>query len=416
MKNRVKELEAELKESLRKLELLQMGVDPNKKSVSRKRFFSPAAASNNSKKSTTRKTFGSSNKRVSSLPNSNKRTPSYARATKQFHNRHQTTSRSPANRFASGNRSNAYSSANRKPGVTGGSSGARSNSGSKRRSNTKPQVSGVFGRLYQSKQRDAPLRTNARVSPGYRAGGYKRSPATGGQRPSPGAEGIKKRSPGTRVTTSFQVSSRLYPGPGDRKSKERDSSKDRLNNSGTRKGNSRTRIQNTYGYNRGNFNNRSNSYGRVPRPLQRSNSKERSVSKERTKAVASSAVFDRLYNSSAKRSDPKPKARKPPVKPAVNNFLDTTENTDLEVVTENVREETKGGIRNRKENNFKAANTSMERRAAARDSLRQKPNIIEKELVRSKEPVKTYSGKGSENIDIDERFSKIAALIQKGYS
>lgn len=132
--------------------------------------------------------------------------------------------------------------------------------------------------------------------------------------------------------------------------------------------------------------------------------------------LTNSGVFDRLYKADSKKNEVKTKPRKPPVKPAVNNFLDTTDNTDLEVVTENVKEEAKAGVRNRKENNFKAANTSMERRAAARDSLRQKPNIIEKELVRAKDPVKTYAGKGTENIDIDERFSKIAALIQKGYS
>ena len=311
MKIRIRELENELQDSLNKLELLQWGIDPNKKQVAvRKKNFSPAIHRDLSRKSNPKKNFVNNNKRVSSLPN-NRKVPSYTRPIRQPVNRHQTTSRSPAARLGG----YAY----KRPGNVSLSNGPKSNSGSKKRTTTKPQLSGVFGRLYQSKQRDSPLRTNnAGISPGYRAGGYKRSPANRNQ--VSGTQGVKKSSPGTRVTTKFQVSSRLYPGPGDR-SKERDSS-----NSKSKKEDSKTRTQRVYGNLRNNSNNRSNSYGRVPRPLQRSSSKNRSTSKDKAKPPISSnsGVFDRLYGSGSNSKATKSKPQKPPMK-KVNNFIETND-------------------------------------------------------------------------------------------
>lgn len=416
MRIRAKELENELKENFRKLELMQSGIDPNKKATIRRRNFSPSNYSNNSKRSIPRKNFVASNKRVSSLPN-NKRTPSYARPTKQFHNRHQTTSRSPANRFASGNRNNAYSNG-RKPGQISKSIGQKSNSGSRKRSNTRPQLPGVFSRLYQSKQRDSPLRTlNNRVSPSYRTGGYKRTSGNRAQRPSPGAQGVKKRSPGTRVTTNFQVSDRLYPGPGGRKSKERVSSKDRLNNSNSRRSNSNSKYKNVYGSYRQHSENRSNSYGRVPRPFNKSNSGSRVSSKERkTRPPISNAVFERLYKATSNSKNTKTnrdKPKKPPAKPSTNNYVNNSSNNDLGVVEEMIgREESKLSGRNRKENNFKAANSSLERRQAAREALRGNKPIIERELVRTKEPTTTYSSNKKD--DINDRLKMVENLILKG--
>lgn len=396
---------------------MQSGIDPDKKSVTRKRYVSPSLGSNNSKKSVGKKNFVNNNKRVSSLPSNNRKAPSYARPTRQANNRHQTTSRSPAPRFASGNRGGAYSY-NRKPVQQARSTGTGSNANSAKRQATKPKLSGVFSRLYQSKQRDSPLRTNIqRVSPGARVGGYKRSPANRFQRPSPGArEGIKKSSPNSR-TTYFQVSSRLYPGAGDKtKSKERESSNDRLNKSRDRK------VTNTYGaYKRNTSNNRSSSYGKVPRPFNRSRSENRSQSKEKATRPppANNAVYERLYGSGTRKSS-NSRTRKPPAKPNASKNLNTSGNNDLDVVHEKskisnptsglrsnpsrrVAEESK---RTTKENDSKTINTSMERRQAARENIKkQRPNVIEKELVRVKAPATK---------DIDERFSRIDALLRKG--
>ena len=416
MKQRVRDLETELKDSLRKLDMLQRGIDPNRKTPVRKRYVSPGLKSNNSKKSVPRgtKNFLERNKRVSSLPNK-QRTPSYARPIRQSYNRHQVQNKSVSNRGNSNNRSNVYSYGNRKPGYISRSNGPKSNSGSKRRQNTRPQLNGVFSRLYQSKQRDSPIRTNnTRVSPSYRTGGYKRSPGTRYQKPSPSGEGVKKRSPGTRVTTKFQVSSRLYPGPGTRDTKAKQSSSDRFSNSRTR------RDKSNGNYNKG-------SYGYAPRPNRssrsgpRSNSKNRSNSSFRDKYKStSSGVYDRLYNNSNSRKNSKNRIKKPPMKPVHNNFLDQTDNSDLDIVHEKVKNEESKDFksRHRKENNFKAANTSLERRMAARQNANKQNNVIQKELVRTKDPTPTNIVKKPNNssMDLDQRFNRIAELIKKGNS
>ena len=389
MRMRIRDLEAELQDSLDKLELMQRGIDPNKKQIIvRKKNFSPAVHNSLSRKSNPRKNNLSNNKRVSSLPN-NRKAPSYTRPTRQPVNRHQTTSRSPAARLG------GYGY--KKPGNVSGSNGPRSNSGSKKRSTTKPQVSGVFGRLYQSKQRDSPLRTNAnKVSPGYRQGGYKRSPANRAQNQAAGAQGVKRSSPGTRATTNFQVSSRLYPGPGGR---SKDSS-----NSRSKREDSKTNNSKIYNNPKNTSKERSNSYGRVPRPFQRSGSKNRSTSKDRVKPPASSnsGVFDRLYGSGANTKAPKSKPQRPPAKPSVNNFIDANDKSNLDIINESIGEESKmqSSNKQRRENNrdypnsyskqnkiedtpmsnsdstrdriqanLKAANTSMERRLAAKENL-----------------------------------------------
>ena len=334
----MKELQAEIKENSRRLELMQSGIDPDRKSAVRKRYVSPGLKSNNSRRSGGSKNFISNNRRVASL-STKRKVPAYSRPTGQFRHRNQTTSRSPANRFSSGSRG-AFSYG-RRPGQITRSKGINSNSRSKKRANTKPQVSGVFGRLYQSKQRDSSIRSNKRVSPGYRVGSYKRSPVNRHQRPSPGAQGINKRSPSGRSGPYFQVSSRLYPGPS---SKSRERSKDKSNNSQEGRKFSRNRVNNNYGRaNRNNSGKRSNSYGRVPRPFHRPSSGGRSNSKDRVAKPSSStnsAVFDRLYNSGSRKNSKKRAYQKPPTKPAVNNYMDRSKNSDLEEVKENSWERT----------------------------------------------------------------------------
>lgn len=398
MRMRIRELEAELQDSLDKLELMQRGIDPNKKQITvRKKNFSPAVNNSLTRKSNPRRNNLSSNKRVSSLPN-NRKAPSYTRPTRQPVNRHQTTSRSPAARLG------GYGY--KKPGNVSGSNGPRSNSGSKKRSTTKPQLSGVFGRLYQSKQRDSALRTNQnKVSPGYRQGGYKRSPATRTQNQPAGSQGVKRSSPGTRATTNFQVSSRLYPGPGGR---SKDSS-----NSRSKRDDPKTNSSRVYGNVKNTSKERSNSYGRVPRPFQRSGSKNRSTSKDRAKPPASSSgVFDRLYggNSGSKQlqgsganvKETRAKPQRPPAKPSMNNFMDAKDKSNLDIINESIGEESKmqssykprrennrdypnsyskqnrvedtpvsnsDSARDRMQANLKAANTSMERRLAAKENL-----------------------------------------------
>jgi len=337
LRSRIKELQAEIKENSRRLELLQSGIDPDKKSVTRKRYISPGINSNKSKRSVGNRNFVSNNKRAASLSGKRK-TPSYLRPTKQVKNRNQTTSRGPSSRFNSSNRSKGYSYG--RSGASGNRSlGSKANSGSRKRSSTRPQVNGVFGRLYQSKQRDSAIRTNTkRASPGYRAGGYKRpspgnrfqrpSPGNRFQRPSPGAQGVKKRSPSGKSGSYFQVSSRLYPGPGARKSRDR--SKDKASNSRDRKSNSKTKYPQNRHFARGTSGNRSNSYGRVPRPLKRSGSGKRSGSRENASKPSTTArpsVFDRLYNRSTSRSNSRKRvSKKPPPKPSVNNYMNSSNN------------------------------------------------------------------------------------------
>lgn len=427
MKHRVKELEAELKDSLRKLDLLQRGINPDKKTPTRKRYVSPGIKSNNSKKSVgrTKTNFLERNKRVSSLPGNKNRTPSYARPTRQYNNRHEVKNRSASNRLNSNNRSsNIYG--NRKPGYIskGVSSGVRTNSGSAKRQNTKPQVSGVFGRLYQSKQRDSPLRTNnnTRVSPSYRPGGYKRSPATRFQRDGENEEGVKKRSPGTRVTSNFQVSSRLYPGPGGRPPAKESSNTRNDSNSKRNKSNDSGIYKSSY---RNHSKDKFRSYGAYQRPQRTSGSREKSDSntRDKTKGATSSAVFDRLYgnNGSKTRKTSKPKppvSNRPPVKPVKNNYLDNSNNSDLEILKDKASKEENKEIteRIRKENNFKAANSSLERRAAARENLERRTTVIEKELVRSKDPTPTFTSSTAKPADmnIEQRFNRIAELIKQG--
>jgi hypothetical protein len=438
MKQRIHELEVELKDSLKRLDKAQRGIDPSKKTPTRRRYVSPGMQSNNSKKSSVTRTnrvprnnFIERNKRVSSLPNNKQRTPSYARPTKQILNRHESKNRSTSNRVGSNVRGKAYAYGNRPPGYVPRSNGpkttgARSISGSTKRKQTKPQVSGVFGRLFQSKQRDSPLRAlnNNRPSPGYRVGGYKRSPATRVQKPSPGSYGVNKRSPGTRVTTNFQVSSRLYPGPGTKK----ETSTDRLSNSRTR----RERSNGASKYNRiyGNTSKDRVGYNNAPRPARESRSGQRGTSNNRSLSgtrdkykSSSSGVFDRLYGTSNTRKTSKPRINnKPPAKPNRNNYVRAEENSDLDIVHESSKREEQKSTGNKKENNFKAANSSMERREAAREQADKRNHVKQRDLVRVKDPEPTYvreskpapESKPKAEANLEDRFSRIQELIKKG--
>jgi len=57
-------------------------------------------------------------------------------------------------------------------------------------------------------------------------------------------------------------------------------------------------------------------------------------------------------------------------------------------------------------------NTSTERRAAARQRSQHKREVIQKELVRAKDPVST-GGKG-QDVSINDRLDRIQSLLSKG--
>ena len=99
----------------------------------------------------------------------------------------------------------------------------------------------------------------------------------------------------------------------------------------------------------------------------------------------------------------------------MNNYLNTSKNSDLEEVKEKSRDRTiRYSQRKRNENNPLVANTSIERRAAAKERVRNKrKDVIEKELVRAKAPATTGTIKETTPANLKDRFSKIDQLIKQ---